>query len=309
MWRRDALGLLAALALGASACGDGAPALGPGLNELPRDTVFLDVPYCTGGGDPLPMDLYFPPDDVGPDAPAALYVHGGAWSSGDKRGEPFLDMLYPLLLARGYVVASIAYRLAPAHPWPAMIEDATCAMRHLRANASTYGLDPSRIGALGSSAGAHLASLLGVAGDEPSFQGRGGFAGRSARAQAVVNMFGPTDLTSDDWSPAVILGFSLVFGTSDRSSEVLATASPVTHVSSDDAPHLTLHGEDDALVPVTQAFALHERLTRAAVPSELVVVANADHGFAATDGPIEPSIDALVGRALAFFESRLGTGR
>jgi acetyl esterase/lipase len=125
-----------------------------------------DLTYCTtGSGVALKMDLRYPQQFKSP-APLVIYVHGGAWQGGDKAQGSGMRFV-PTLLERGYIIASINYRLAPEYIFPAQIEDVRCAVRHLRANAARYGLDPDRIGAIGGSAGGHLVALLGTSGDNP----------------------------------------------------------------------------------------------------------------------------------------------
>ena len=115
---------------------------------LPGAKVLENVTYCTGGGVPLLMDIYLPAA-ARPGAPAAIYVHGGRWIRGDKTEGSGADEI-PDLVRRGFVVASINYRLGPRYRFPAQIEDVKCAVRYLRANAAAYHLNPQRIG--GSSA-------------------------------------------------------------------------------------------------------------------------------------------------------------
>lgn len=101
----------------------------------------------------------------------------------------------PELVARGTLVAAIDYRLAPEYKFPAQIEDVMCAVRFLRAHAADYNLDPDRIGAIGGSAGGHLVALLGTVDTSAPFsQTSGGWNGVSSRVQAVVDLFGPSDL-------------------------------------------------------------------------------------------------------------------
>ena len=137
------------------------------------------------------MDIYLPKAGAGP-APAVLYAHGGSWAYGDKSE---VALLAPGLVASGYVVASLNYRLAPQYRWPAQIEDVKCAIRFLKAKAGLYNLDPARIGLWGASAGGHLVSLAGLAGPEAGLEGKGGYPEQSSSVQAVVDMFGPTDFT------------------------------------------------------------------------------------------------------------------
>lgn len=182
--------------------------------------VDRNVTYCVMDGVALNMDIYYPLGTNGP-APVAVYVHGSGWTSGDKaRGEGVRDISE--LVARGYMVAAVNYRLAPRYKFPAQIEDVKCAIRFLRANAERYHLHPEKIGAWGGSAGGHLVALLGVT-DATAGWDVGEYLAQSSRVQAVVDMFGPTDLTVlFEGANAHLL--EQVFGTSDRTSEATRLA-------------------------------------------------------------------------------------
>ena len=259
-----------------------------------------DITYCTVGGVELKMDLYFPESMDGP-WPAAVYVHGGAWQAGDKTaGAGYREV--PELVAHGYLVASINYRLAPRYRFPAQIEDVKCAIRHLRAHAASYNLDPQRIGAWGSSAGGHLVALLGVTDPSDGLEGHGGYPEQSSRVQAVVDLFGPADIRFGT-DPDPIL--ERVFGTSDTSAPILQIASPVIYASADDPPFLILHGTEDPVVPPEQSQALYDALTAAGVPVTLVLVENAGHGFVSTNGAIDPSRAEITQLIVEFFDSLL----
>ncbi len=261
-------------------------------------TVQHDLTYCVADGVPLKLDLYYPDRADGP-LPLVVYVHGGGWTSGDKSGGAGARDIPPLR-ERGYLVAAINYRLAPRFKFPAQIEDVKCAIRSLRAHAGEWGLDPGRIGVWGGSAGGHLVALLGTL-DEGVFEGSGGYPEYSSRVQAVVDMFGPADLTQL-FAGASSQKLEEVFGTTDRNSEIVRQASPVSWVSSDDPPFLILHGERDTLVPPSQSQELYDRLREAGVPATLVIVKNAGHGFAPVGGPIEPSREELSRLIADFFE-------
>jgi acetyl esterase/lipase len=257
--------------------------------------VDSDVVYCNCQGLALKMDLYYP-QPVRSALPVVLYIHGGGWYSGDKTsGVGQVDI--PELVKRGYLVAAVNYRLAPRYPFPAQIEDVKCAVRYLRANAATYGLDPARIGVFGDSAGGHLAALLGVTDKSCGFDGCEDFLDQSSRVQAVVDMCGPSDLTltfEQNWSMLI----EHVFNTSDPESEIIKRASPVTYVSSDDAPFLIIHGNKDDQVLLNQSAELYSKLISCGVPAGLVVVENAGHEFVPAGGRISPSraeITRLVG--------------
>jgi acetyl esterase/lipase len=271
------------------------------LSAQPPLPTERDVTYCTLDGVELKMDIYRPQRSAAP-TPALLYVHGGGWTGGDKRsGEGIRDI--PELLARGYLVAAVNYRLAPRYKFPAMIEDVKCAVRFLRANAERFSINPEKIGAWGGSAGGHLVALLGTA-DATAGWDVGQYLEQSSRVQAVVDMYGPTDLTVlfERANPRLM---EQVFGTSDRNSETLQKASPVNWVSSDDPPFLILHGERDPLVPVSQSQIFYEKLRAAGVPATFVIVKNAGHGFAPLGGPISPSRQELTKMIADFFDQYL----
>jgi acetyl esterase/lipase len=150
-------------------------------------TIKRNITYYTVDSVILQLDIYFPKVMSGK-APAVLYVHGGAWTIGDKNiGAGSEDVV--ALTAAGFIVVPVNYRLAPAFKFPAMIEDAKCAVRFLRANANQYGINADKIGAYGGSAGGHLVSLLGLT-DRTAGWDTGPYIDYSSQIQAVVDMFG-----------------------------------------------------------------------------------------------------------------------
>lgn len=270
---------------------------------------FLEnVTYCRTGGVDLKMDVYTArPSFVSP-RPALVYVHGGGWTEGDKT---WLDRILSSgeLALHGYTVVSINYRLSPLHTWPAQIEDAKCAIRSLRANATRFNIDPDRIGVWGESAGGHLAAMLGMAGPDAGFEGTGGYAEQSSRVQAVVDMFGPSDLSAwkldapqNSWTGMLLLGRR-------PDAETVRLGSPITYASADDPPFLIMHGLKDPLVPSSQSQELYSRLIEVGAPAQLVMVQNAGHVFAPSGGPISPGMPELKAMVVAFFDKYLQPGR
>src|SRR3954454_7389521 len=267
-------------------------------NVMPPATQ-RDITYCAPGGVPLKMDIYMPENAGSRPSPAALFVHGGSWASGDKASSEGAPETVELL-RRGYLVAAINYRLFPNYVFPAQIEDVKCAVRYLRANAASLNVDPDRIGAWGASAGGQLVSLLGVTDPTAGLEGDGGYEGVSSSVAAVVDMFGRADLSEVPQTRPDLLP---VFG----GAQELARYSPVTYVSPDDPPFLILHGNYDTTVPPELSQEFYDRLKLAGVPATLVMVKNAGHGFAPVGGLMSPSrsdITALVGD---FFDRYLKT--
>ncbi|HTM53652.1 MAG TPA: alpha/beta hydrolase [Pirellulales bacterium] len=252
------------------------------INDLdaskPRDAdieVRKDVVYGKGAGDELKLDLALP-KDVSGKRPCILWIHGGAWRGGSK--SEFEGPLRASAKA-GYVAATISYRLVPKSIFPAQVEDSKCAVRWLRANADSLGIDPERIGVVGSSAGAHLALMLGAMNDEDGLQGEGGSPGVSSRVRAVVSFAGPTDLTLPFPDASKNLLADFIGGPQAEKMEVARRASPITYVDSSDPPMLLFQGTVDPLVPHAQAIAMAEALTKAGVPARVELMVGEGHGW------------------------------
>ena len=211
--------------------------------------------------------------------------------------------LLPPRLASNLIVISLNYRLAPAYPYPAQIRDMKRAVRCLRAKAATLGLDPARLGALGTSAGAHLAAMLGLT-DAGAGWDTGPYLEQSSQVAAVVDFFGPVDLTQT--FPGLTSAISDgVFGTLSPEAGLPLEASLVTYVNAGDPPYLLIHGAQDDFVPPSQSEILRDGLIRAGVPVELVLVQGGRHAFINAAYPVEPSREDLMEMVAAFFVERL----
>ncbi len=281
-----------------------APATSPSATAGPGN-VQRGVVYCTTAGVPLTMDMYRPIQPSTSATPAVLYVHGGGWEHGSASLGGINASIEQILTQRGILVAAVNYRLAPQYLWPAQIDDVKCAVRYLRANANQYGIDPARIGAWGGSAGGHLVSMLGTAGHGAGFD-TGQYLQQSSSLQAVVDMFGPADLTAGGWGPSATSVIQQVFGVAPgQDSSALAHASPVTYVQPHDPPFLIFHGTRDAVVPLAQSQELASRLQAAGVSATLVIVQNGGHGFAPTGGAISPTLQEITLTTVDFFSQRL----
>lgn len=277
--------------------------------QTPPSNVVVekDLVYGQSDGVDLKLDLAIPANLSAP-APALVCIHGGGWQTGSKDGyAPYLSQF----AAFGYVAAAVEYRMLPKYRWPSQIEDVKCAVRFLRAHANEFNIDPNKIGAIGDSAGGHLALLLGLMDPKDGLEGTGGAAGSSSKVQAVVNLFGPTDLhvwrALPEGEPAMLQEFGKtsdqlladLVGTPDRAAPVVAQASPVTYIDKDDPPVLTFHGTKDPIVPFEQAKLLHDALEKAGVQQKLVVMQDAGHGWTG------PQLINTVVQGVAFFDSIL----
>jgi acetyl esterase/lipase len=251
--------------------------------------VERNVVYGEADGVKLAMDIYLPRGTNGVAHPVLMYVHGGGWRMGDKE---MLDLMAgPMeLLRRGYVVASIDYRLAPDYKFPAMLEDAKCAVRFLRAHAQEFSLDAAHIGVMGDSAGGHLVALLGLTDARAGFEGAG-WTNVSSRVQAVVDLYGPSDFTLGPTNLNTMAGrmFADAFGPTNAADSIIWRASPAAYISSNAPPFLIFHGSKDGLVNIKQSELLYERLRAAGAEAEFVVITNYAHGRAAFDfGAVHP---------------------
>jgi acetyl esterase/lipase len=184
------------------------------------------------------------------------------------------------LTESGFAVASINYRLSQHDVFPAQIQDCKAAVRWLRANAEKYNLDADHIGAWGSSAGGHLAALLGTSGREKELEGKGGNEKQSSRVQCVVDFYGPTDLENaggvHDRPDSPI--YKLLGGPASSKNDKAKLANPINFVDKDDPPFLIVHGDRDTTVPFSQSELLQAALKKAKVDVELVTVPRVGHG-------------------------------
>ncbi len=265
--------------------------------EAAGTTILRDVGYCKTSNVTQAMDVYLPGITSTRPLPALIYIHGGAWSRGDKANGPGMDDI-PELLARGYVIASINYRLSPGNLFPAHIEDCKCAVRSLRANAKLYNVDVNRIGVWGSSAGGHLSSLLALADTSAGWDSAGGFLDQSSKVLAAAPLFPPEDLTTSDWSFLDKSGFVFVFGTSGK----WAGFSPVNFVTKNAPPFFLVGGEFDSIVSNLQPQALYAKLQAAKIPSQYTLVKNSEHEYAPSGGLISPSRTEMTKRVADFFD-------
>ncbi len=243
-----------------------------------------DITYAQRGDLILKLDIALPATGDGP-FPAIVYIIDD-WAHQDR----FLDRksLYydiPNAAKRGYVAAAIDRRLITitqnnkvSYQFPAELYDVKSAVRWLRAHAAQYRVDPDRIGAIGFSSGGYLALLLGLTGPSDDLEGEGEDFSISSRVQAVVNIGGPTDMVGF-WNEGGMKTTveNLLGGAPGVAQDRYRLASPLSYVSADDPPILTIHGDKDVLMPFHEAELLDAKMKEVGASHTLLVKRGMGH--------------------------------
>lgn len=262
--------------------------------------VFEGLTYAKYGSRELKLDLFKPKEQDGL-LPAIVCIHGGGWGKGTRKnfGKPA-----KYLAEHGYVTVSIEYRLSGEALFPAHIQDCKAAVRWLRAHAETYGIDPDRIGATGHSAGGHLAALLATSNGVQELEGNGGNEGYSSTIQAAVPMGAQSDFETDrirsmTAQSGAAIWHEFLGGSLDENEAMYQLASPRRHLDENDPPMLFITGGLDNMD--TQAVPIREDMLRMKIPSGILVIPDAPHGFTREPAWFELSMST----AAFFFDSYL----
>lgn len=279
-----------------------------------RNISFAQAPIADGGIKDLKINIW---KGKGEDAqPVVLFVHGGAWVSGDNNLEASGSEQIKALMElreKGITIAAATYRFSNEAIFPAQIHDVKAAIRYLKANADKYGIDPTRIMTMGESAGAQLALLAAVSNGEEALEGSvGGNLDVDSKVIGCVDCYGMTDfltLASDlyarkdlgrtdaqvyelveDKSSSRLLLFGLTTNECNlgtvvanpkkfpKQYELVKHGSPFFHVTPDDPPVLIINGQRDIRVPSAQAIKMYEALYSSGVEAELILNDRAPHG-------------------------------
>ncbi|MGK2909763.1 MAG: alpha/beta fold hydrolase [Sphingobium sp.] len=250
----------------------------PGDIAVSADVVFSSIP----GFRPLTLDLYRSATDKAA-KPLVIYVHGGGWMAGHTRQSgAFSDFTQVLadLAKRGYVVASLEYRLSLEAPFPAAINDVRAAIRFLKANADRFGIDPAHVAIWGGSAGGQLAALAALdCGRAPDGEDKSN-ATQSDCVQGAVGWYGVYDFAAmpKSTTPRAENTYLDCEKTACPADRVTA-ASAAAHVDKNDPPMLLIHGSDDKTVPAEQSRILAQKLRSANVPVELTIIPAVGHSW------------------------------
>lgn len=256
---------------------DAAPTPVRSTYSVQRDILFTPPAWPR----PLLADVYRP-EGTGP-FPSVLLIHGGAWKRGDRAQ---VEGLAQRIAARGYLVVNTTYRLVPEFVWPTQLQDVQQALRWMRSEGVAYGIDPTRIGTFGYSAGGHLAALVAGIADDPKW------GDPATHIKAVVAGGTPADLTRFTQGRLVP---AFIGGTWQDKADDYRAASPVFHVKPGDPPVFQYHAGLDMLVPFEQAEIYKAALDQAGVTNELFVIRGHGHisGFFFDGAAVEAALTFL----------------
>ena len=251
-------------------------------------SVIPNITYQRAGGIDLKLDVYRPRDVDGPN-PTLMYIHGGGWTNGSKEGSSLTFLPY---LEMGWTVVNVAYRLADAAHAPAAVEDTRCALRWVYRNAEQYGFDKENIVVTGNSAGGHLALTTGMLKSDVGMERQcpgdrmrstwdvGPRNMETLEVAAIINWYGITsvsDLLNNGPGTSGNFTEAWVGSSADRIA-IAARVSPMNHVRDDLPPILTIHGDEDSIVPYAHGVRLHEALESAGVSNKLITIEGGGHG-------------------------------
>ncbi len=248
-----------------------------GLNSTYRVTP--NITYLTASNTALKLDLYEPIGVPGP-TPTLVYTHGGGWGAGSKEGSSLTFLPY---LQMHWSVVNVEYRFASTALAPAAVEDTLCALRWVFRNAKQYNFDTTRIVTSGESSGGHLALMNGMT---PASAGldRQCPGPEELKVAAIVNWYGPSDVANLLAGPNMRPWAVAWLGSQPNRDEIAKRVSPITYVRAGLPPILTIHGDADPVVPYEQSVRLHQALTKAGVPNQLLTIPGGRHdapkGFA-----------------------------
>ena len=254
----------------------------------------------------LVMDVHYPEE---PNGYGIIHISGSGWSrllsyDAQQLSESQVGIFGAPLVEQGYTVFSLNHRAVPRFQFPDPLVDVQRAVRFVRHNASEYGIDPKRIGAVGGSSGGHLVSLLAALDGEGNLDDPDPINRESAKIQTAVARAAPFDLTKMGHSAnlSLLMGARLVNDPNSQEAKRYVDASPITYISNDDPPMLLIHGDEDQVVPYEQSVSLLSKLDEYAIPAKLITIPGAGHGptFPGAKNPPD-----FIGAMVAWFDKYL----
>jgi acetyl esterase/lipase len=239
-----------------------------------RYQIAPNVVYLTASNYESKLDVYHRRGATTPQ-PTVVYFHGGFWAAGAKEGS--LMSLVPWL-EMGWNVVNVEYRLARVALAPAAVEDGLCALRFLAAQAKTYNIDVERLVVTGESAGGHLTLTSAMVPESAGLDRQCAGNTPVPMPKAAINWYGITDVADVIDGPHKANLAVTWLGSLPNKDEVAKRVSPLSYVRSGLPPVLTIHGDQDPLVPYDHALRLHAALTKVGVSNQLLTIPNGAHG-------------------------------
>lgn len=255
--------------------------------------VIKDITYVKYQDRVLLLDIYRPSNSGDEKLPTIIVIRGGGWASGDKDG--FGPMAAELAL-RGFAAVCIEYRASDEALFPAAVMDTKSAVRWVKLNAEKYNFKKSSIGAIGGSAGGHLAVLLGVSSAANSLNQTRNT--EDFKIQAVVGLAALTDLTVLPEGEPIIKWLGKPYETNEN---LWQSASPLSYINKDSPPMLLMHSSSDRTVQYEQSLLAVEKLGEVGVYTELILIPDAPHAFWNFDEWFGSTMD----KAASFFKEQL----
>ncbi len=259
-----------------------------------------DVVYGHKDGLALTFDVIKPKE---PNGAAVLFLQSGGWYSTWRSSKELVPASLPLI-NKGFTVFIVRHGSAPKYTVPEAAADVRRSVRFIRLHAEDYGVDPSRLGVLGGSAGGHLTLMLATTGDDGDPNASDAVLKSSSRIAAGVALYPPTDLrgwTTDP--PAEIKKHDGLKPPLSFDPKQEGDVSPILHVTEDDAPVLMIHGDKDLLVPIEHSQNIMPVFEKVGVKSKLQTIEGAAHGFS-NEQNVKTVLPAMVG----WFEEKLAKG-
>ncbi|MBN9299603.1 MAG: alpha/beta hydrolase [Filimonas sp.] len=253
-------------------------------------TSQIDVVYTKVKDWEGKMDLYLPANNGKP-TPVIINIHGGGWNHGTKESQTGFNTFFKM----GYAVANVEYRLVQVATAPGAIEDTRCALIYLVKNAKQLNIDVNKIVVMGSSAGAHLALMTGLLGNDHRFDTNCPGTD-NIKVAAIVDKYGIADVGDWAYGPNIRSKSAVNWlGAKANDEKFRQSVSPVSYVTKNSPPTIIIHGDADPVVPYQQSEDLHKKFVEAGVKTQFLPVAGGKHG----GFPTEQNSD--VNKAIAAF--------
>lgn len=283
------------------------PAMKIAADQVPEGiTAFTNLTYVEYGNRSLSLDLYAPTPTMKEARPAIVLVHGGNWQSGKRE---YLAPLAQQLALRGYVTAAVDYRLATDAKYPAAIHDVKSAIRWMKTNAKTYGINPDRIAVAGAGVGGHIASLVGVTNGVAKFDPQASSNILTSDVKVVINIDGVVDFTSDTARNSLngadpTSDASIWLGGSYKENpQAWHEVSPIQYVNQKTTPMLFIVGEDERYsMGIAQ---LTQSLEASGVNFHQEKIRTAPHGFWMFEPWLEGTVKVMANYLDARFTYRM----